>query len=192
MVNSVFLAAALGAGLDMAILNPLSARYRDTVNTFRVLNGQDAGARAFLENYAHKPDPYDGDVAQTESPTATSPTVSGTAQDARCPIAISEEFAADADGVRSMVDLVLAGRKAPMVPATESLLACHDPIAIINDVFVPVLDVVGARYESGAFSYPQPTASAEAVKAGFDVIRERTRQQADAECEGASEGPATP
>lgn len=188
LVNSVFLAAALGAGLDMAILNPLSARYRDTVNTFRVLNGQDAGARAFLAEYARKPDPYDGAVAQAESPTATSPTVSGTAQDAPCPITVSEEFAADADAVRSMVELVLAGRKAPMVAATESLLARHDPIAIINDVFVPVLDVVGARYESGAFFLPQLMASAEAVKAGFDVIRERSRQQADAECEGAIEG----
>ena len=31
LVNSTFLAAAFGAGLDMPILNPLNARYRDTV-----------------------------------------------------------------------------------------------------------------------------------------------------------------
>lgn len=39
LVNSTFLAAAFGAGLDMPILNPLNARYRDTVATFRILNG---------------------------------------------------------------------------------------------------------------------------------------------------------
>ncbi len=63
LVNSVFLAAAFGAGLDMPILNPLSARYGDTVNAFRVLNGQDGGAVRFLEDYAHAADPYDGPAA---------------------------------------------------------------------------------------------------------------------------------
>ena len=53
LVNSTFLAAAFGAGLDMPILNPLNVRYRDTVATFRILNGQDTGCRAFLEAYAN-------------------------------------------------------------------------------------------------------------------------------------------
>ena len=59
LVNSTFLAAAFGAGLDMPILNPLNARYRDTVATFRILNGQDTGCRAFLEAYANASDPYE-------------------------------------------------------------------------------------------------------------------------------------
>ena len=189
LVNSVFLAAALGAGLDMPILNPLSPRYRDTVNTFRVLNGQDDGARAFLEAYAGASDPYDGPAsaggaasatahagagASSATATATAATPEAAARNEQCPIAVPETFAADADAVHAMVDLVLSGRSAPMAAATESLLERHDPIAIINDIFVPVLDVVGARYESGAFFLPQLMASAEAVKAGFDVIRERT------------------
>ena len=58
LVNATFLAAAFGAGLDLPILNPLSARYRDTVAAFKVLNGQDAGARAFIEGYAGALDPY--------------------------------------------------------------------------------------------------------------------------------------
>ena len=186
MVNSVFLAAALGAGLDMPILNPLSPRYRDTVNTFRVLNGQDSGARAFLEVYAQASDPYDGPAgdgpanaaattgagASLSAATAAAPEAAAPSE--QCPIAIPESFSADADAVHAMVDLVLSGRSTPMAAATESLLKRHDPIAIINDIFVPVLDVVGARYESGAFFLPQLMASAEAVKAGFDVIRERT------------------
>lgn len=191
LVNSVFLAAALGAGLDMAILNPLSARYRDTVNTFRVLNGQDDGARKFLEDYANARDPYDGPTAaptagEASAADALAASTGVDAQDAPCPITIPEAFAADAEAVQSMVDLVLAGRKAPMADATESLLERHDPIAIINDIFVPVLDVVGARYESGAFFLPQLMASAEAVKAGFDVIRERNSQQTNASSIGGN------
>lgn len=59
MVNATFLAAAFGCGLDMPILNPKAKRYVDTVNTFRVLNCQDAGAVEFIERYAGGNDPYD-------------------------------------------------------------------------------------------------------------------------------------
>ncbi len=160
LVNSVFLAAAFGAGLDMPILNPLSARYTDTVNAFRVLNGQDGGAVRFLEDYAHAVDPYDGPAAAAEE----------------CPVPVTDAFAEDAEAVRSMVSYVLQGRDAPMAAATADLLGRHDGIAIINDVFVPVLDEVGRRYDSGAFFLPQLMAAAEAVKAGFDVIRAQTAE----------------
>ena len=63
---------------------------------------------------------------------------------------------------------MLEGRKAPVVTATERLLETHDGLAVINDVFVPVLDVVGQKYEEGAFFLP---AQLEAVKAGFDLRR---------------------
>lgn len=53
LVNSTFLACAFGAGLDMPILNPLSQRYMDVVNTFRVLNAEDEGAKKFIEKYAN-------------------------------------------------------------------------------------------------------------------------------------------
>ena len=49
LVNATFLAAAFGAGLDMPILNPLSQRYMDAVNSFRVLDAEDAQAAAFIE-----------------------------------------------------------------------------------------------------------------------------------------------
>ena len=67
------------------------------------------------------------------------------------------------------------GASAPVAVATERLLETHDGLAVINDVFVPVLDVVGQKYDEGAFFLPQLMASAEAVKAGFDLIRDRAR-----------------
>ena len=176
LVNSVFLAAAFGAGLDMPILNPLSARYGDTVNAFRVLNGQDGGAVRFLEDYAHAADPYDGPAAAaSEGALAPGPTGSAAAAE-ECPVPVTDAFAEDAEAVRSMVSYVLQGRDAPMAAATADLLGRHDGIAIINDVFVPVLDEVGRRYDAGAFFLPQLMAAAEAVKAGFDVIRAQTAE----------------
>lgn len=191
LVNSTFLAAAFGAGLDMPILNPLNARYRDTVATFRILNGQDTGCRAFLEAYANTADPYEvaanpaasSAVASREGGASTAPTEgipSG------CPIPVTGAFADAVETVAHLAECVLEGRSAPVAVATERLLETHDGLAVINDVFVPVLDVVGQKYDEGTFFLPQLMASAEAVKAGFDLIRDRARAA------GASAAEATP
>ena len=203
LVNSTFLAAAFGAGLDMPILNPLNARYRDTVATFRILNGQDTGCRAFLEAYANASDPYEvaagstpvggdlgrpsaADAATTrEGGASTAPTegmrngVAATGSSPSvpkgCPIPIAEAFTDAAETVSHLAECVLEGRKAPVAAATTELLETYDGLAIINDIFVPILDVVGQKYDEGAFFLPQLMASAEAVKAGFDLIRDRAR-----------------
>ena len=203
LVNSTFLAAAFGAGLDMPILNPLNARYRDTVATFRILNGQDTGCRAFLEAYANASDPYEvaagstpvggdfgrpsaaGAAAPREGGASTAPTegmrngVAATGSSPSvpkgCPIPITEAFTDAAETVSHLAECVLEGRKAPVAAATTELLETYDGLAIINDIFVPILDVVGQKYDEGTFFLPQLMASAEAVKAGFDLIRDRAR-----------------
>lgn len=211
LINATFLAAAFGAGLDMPILNPLAARYRDAVATFRVLNGQDEGAVRFLEDYATAVDPYavpSGAAAGVGAAAGAGGSGAGVAAGAgvpvggagaggtlaggapgasACPIPITDAFADAADQVRDIASLVLSGRAAPMAQATERLLESHDSLAVINEVFVPVLDVVGVKYDKGEFFLPQLMAAAEAVKAGFDVVRERTQGGSSA-CGAAAAG----
>ena len=55
LLNRTFLACALGAGLDLPILNPTSRAYMDTVDAFRVLRGEDKQARAFIAQHADAP-----------------------------------------------------------------------------------------------------------------------------------------
>ena len=55
-LNATFLASAFGAGLDAPILNPLSARYREVVDTYRVLSGEDREAKRYIERYAELSD----------------------------------------------------------------------------------------------------------------------------------------
>lgn len=218
LINATFLAAAFGAGLDMPIMNPLAARYRDTVAAFRILNGQDAGAVKFLEEYAQAPDPYavasggavaaaagavasagaasgtgstgagvspcavgvasSNALAGSSSAASAAPEASAVAGSNSCPIPIPDAFSDCPDEVRNAVSLVLSGRAKPMGPATERLLADHAPLDVIDGVFIPVLDVVGAKYDKGEFFLPQLMAAAEAVKAGFDVVRERVASDA--------------
>ena len=199
LMNATFLAAALGAGLDLPILNPLSDRYRDTLTAWQVLNGSDRGAAAYVERYADAPDPYApqragtgamgnaqagaaGDpstpalraYAQDDNKAALPASAASGASGASAPadaIPILPALADAADEVRAMERLILTGRKGPMAAATERLLEGHDALAVIDGVFIPALDAVGARFERGAFFLPQLMASAEAVKAGFDVVR---------------------
>lgn len=176
LVNATFLAAAFGSGLDMPILNPLSERYMDVVNSFRVLDAEDMQASAFIEEYATKPDPYrikagsdtrnaaaagpsGSDPAPTTAPSATEPPSSRGKANLADPIEAIEYF-------------IMTGRKEKMGEATLNLLAERDPMTIINDIFIPILDLVGAKFERGEFFLPQMMASAEAVKAGFDTIRD--------------------
>jgi 5-methyltetrahydrofolate--homocysteine methyltransferase len=52
LVNSTFLAAAFGAGLDMPILNPLSESYMKVVAAYKVLNNEDKGAEIFIKEHS--------------------------------------------------------------------------------------------------------------------------------------------
>lgn len=170
LVNATFLAAAFGAGLDMPILNPLSRRYMDTVAAYRVLNAQDEGAAGFIDEYADRSDPYKAGPA---APGAASPAARSQAAEADM----------DATPEGRARHAILTGRKADVPAITEELLRDRAPLEVVNGVFIPALDEVGAKFESGAFFLPQLMASAEAVKAGFDVVKQAVSA-------GAKEGAA--
>ena len=165
IVNGTFLAAAFAAGLDLPILNPLAERYREVVDTWRVLCGQDAGSANYIAGYANRVVPAAG---ATPSPSATQAADAGAAE------------AADGETRSELYRLVVAGNKGPVPAAVESLLAETDAMEVINGHLIPALDDVGERFERGTFFLPQLMASAEAAKAGFDVIR--------AHSDGADEG----
>lgn len=179
LVNATFLAAAFGAGLDFPILNPLSARYRDTVAAFKVLNGQDRGAAAFIEACATAPDPYAAPVAGASGRSA-SPGTAPRDVPVTDAVSVPPTFADAADGVRALVHLIFAGRKGAVPDATARLLEGHGALDLVNGVFIPALDAVGEKFERGEFFLPQLMASAEAVKAGFDVVKERVGNPAEA------------
>ncbi len=175
LLNATFLAAAFGAGLDMPILNPLSPRYRDAVVAFKVLNGQDVGSKTYLTyQSAISESPVSAVVDSVISPHGQTPVCAGV-------IPISSALASVADEVRVMEQLILTGRKGGMPAATEALLVSVDALELIDGVFIPALDAVGTKFEHGEFFLPQLMASAEAVKAGFDVVRAHVGEAAAAE-----------
>ena len=54
IINETFLALALGAGLDLPIMNPNREGMMNVINSFKVLNNNDRGAKRYIENYGDK------------------------------------------------------------------------------------------------------------------------------------------
>ena len=182
LLNATFLAAALGAGLDAPIINPGSERYMDVIRSFRVLNAEDEGSSAYIERYAGQTDPYRvaADVAAGKLVASDNP--AGAAAKTPTQADTPAAGAAGADG--SPVDtadqheairhLVVTGRRGETARACEELLATVEPLELIDGYLIPALDEVGALFDRGKLFLPQLMASAEAARAGFDVIRARS------------------
>lgn len=54
MINKVFLAMALQAGLDLPIVNPKDEEIMETIAVFNVLNNEDVSARKFIARYGER------------------------------------------------------------------------------------------------------------------------------------------
>ncbi|MGN0261373.1 MAG: homocysteine S-methyltransferase family protein [Eggerthellaceae bacterium] len=170
LLNSTFLASAIGAGLDLPIINPKSERYRDVIAASRVLNGQDEGSVGFIAGYAQWEDPYKAPVLAAAAPVSQEAGAEDDGEDDDCDLPESVSRVPE-DGAQ-VRHLVLTGRKAQMEGETRRLLESHEPLDLINGYFIPILDEVGELFESGEFFLPQLMASAEAVKVGFDIVKE--------------------
>ncbi|GAA0181368.1 homocysteine S-methyltransferase family protein [Clostridium sediminicola] len=138
LLNSTFLAAAFGAGLDAPILNPMSKEIMNTVNAFKVLYNEDKDAKRFIENY--------GDTKANRE----------------------EKVKVNKD----LKDIIIEGRKEEAALITKELLKEKNPMEIINEYFVPALDVVGEKFDKGKIFLPQLLKSAETVKSAFKIIKE--------------------
>ena len=138
VLNSVFLAAGFGAGLDTAIINPMSEEVMQVVRAYKVLNNQDRDAIEYIEAFS---------AVSTDQPQAS---------------AVEKD----------LKDLIIEGRKEEARQKTIELLQTQAPLDVIDQHFIPALDIVGDRYEKGTIFLPQLIQSAEAVKGGFTVIKD--------------------
>jgi len=138
LMNAVFLAAALGAGLDAAILNPVAVKYREVLDTYRVLSGEDKNGEYFIARYSRE-----------------------------------KETAPKSDiAVAALSDIIIQGRADESAAAVKKLLKTTEPMNIIDNEFIPALNIVGKRFAAGEIFLPQLMQSAQAVQNGFAVIKD--------------------
>jgi len=143
-LNATFLTLALSAGLDMAIMNPFSEPVMKSFHAFNALDGRDTDFGEY--------------------------------------IAFATRKTADAEQVVSVRNDEKTGLKTAIVKgfkdeATKSAARLSEeksPLDIINGEIIPALDVVGKGYEEKTVYLPQLLMSAEAAKAAFEVIKEKS------------------
>ena len=151
LVTQNFLVQALGAGLTLPILNPNQKEMMDAVAAFRVLSGEDAGCRAYVERFANG-------VAAVPS--------AGPGPSAVTPSAVTPSAAAP-----SLEDAIARGLGAEAAKLARGLLERETALSLVEGRLIPALDRVGERYEQGKVFLPQLLGAAQAAQAVFEVIR---------------------
>jgi len=156
LVNTMFLGAALHAGLDACIINPLSLQMMAAYRSYRALAGWDENCLEYIDVYSKLP-------AATGTPAAAvAPQAAALPQAAGTP-------AAAPDDLRTLIEGGLRDRSRS---AAERLLETMTPVEIIDGYIVPALDTVGRDFEAGRKFLPQLLLSADTVSKAFDAIRE--------------------
>ena len=144
IVTQTFLAAALQAGLNFAIINPSLAPLMDTIRAFNVLAGYDEGSRTYIEHYA-----------QAASSTPVS------------------RPSASASKAPSLEEAIYKGLEQEAASACKALLAQGvQELEITSNYLIPALDRTGTDYEKGILYLPSLLQAASAAQAVFEVIRQ--------------------
>ena len=142
-VNSTFLALALGAGLNAAIINPKAEGMMDVYYSFCALQNQDPMCKRYIA-YA----------AQTDAPKPEAAAVSTKSLE------------------EQLKDAVIKGLKDNAAQITKALLQEQNSLSVIDGCIIPALDFVGVGFEKKTMFLPQLLMSAESAKASFDVIKQ--------------------
>ena len=69
---------------------------------------------------------------------------------------------------------IIKGLKDQAAKSAKKLLEDKEPLALINEEIIPALDEVGKGYEEKTVYLPQLLMSAEAAKAAFEIIKEKS------------------
>ena len=163
LLNATFTTAAMTAGLDAAIINPASFEMMSVIDAYRVISAMDKDSTAYIAKYAD----FTPNNPKMDTGTGT----------VSIPVSIQGALAqAGTVSIRalSLKDMIIQGRAEQAREAVLQLLTEKPALEIIDEEFIPALNAVGARFEKKELFLPQLMQSAEAVKAGFEIIKANT------------------
>ncbi|WP_302199790.1 homocysteine S-methyltransferase family protein [uncultured Gemmiger sp.] len=153
-LNTTFLAMAMAAGLDLAIMNPNTPEMMAAVRSYRVLTAQDKQSADYVAAYA--------DVQiQSQQISKNTPENGKTLS--------ATEY--------TLFEAVRRGLKDEARTAAEASLASREPLDVVNTSLIPALDVVGDGFEKGTIFLPQLLQAATAAQAAFEAVKAKIAAQ---------------
>ena len=167
-LNTTFLAMAMYAGLDLAIMNPSSEEMMAAVYAYNVLTNRDRQSSEYIARYANHV-PASTALAQAAKAAVTAETPDESAKG---------EYAA-------LMKAVEQGLKGEAAARTHEFLKEKEPLELVDAALIPALDIVGAKYEKGTLFLPQLLQAASAAQSAFEEIKTAIAQKGGA---GASKG----
>lgn len=147
LLNATFTTTAMMAGLDAMIINPASEEMMGAISAFRVISGIDKDSKDYINRYKN----------YTAS-ELTSKKI---------------QSAQEVQSNLTLKDMIVQGRCEQVRAQVEIELQTRGAIEVIDEEFIPTLNIVGERFEKKELFLPQLLQSAEAVKAGFDLIKSK-------------------
>jgi 5-methyltetrahydrofolate--homocysteine methyltransferase len=176
-INSAFLSHALAYGLTSAILNPLNYEVTAAVDSYRVLYNKDKNAEKYIAKYKNaKPSSIMTKVIQNGAKNGGIDTISNVISDGK---AADIANAINSDGKSPIIEAIIRGRREETRTLSNERLRVEDGLTLINKYLIPALDEVGALYESGRIFLPELLMSANAAKAAFDAVKEKSPKAAE-------------
>ncbi len=155
LVNTTFLAMAMGAGLCSCIANPSSGRLREAKAAGDVLMAHDRDAASFVNGYAAWT-PGDGGAAEASAFARVS--------------------------ARTLEEAVILGDRESVVGLVEKELeAGADPFELVRGRLIPAITEVGSKYERREYFLPQLLRSAETMQTAFARLKPLLEREAQAE-----------
>lgn len=148
-INSAFFVAALYAGLNMAIINPMSVSMMGAYRAFEVLYKKDELCADYIAFATALPE------ENSALPTTR--------------VKENGEIGADL----TLKGAIERGLKEKSAELARAALLSKEPMEIINSEIIPALDAVGKKFESGAVFLPSLLTSAEAALLAFSTVREK-------------------
>ncbi len=158
MVNTAFLTMAIQSGLTMAIANPsqdllVAAAFASDL----LLNKENSDLR-YIEKMQQV----------SFSTTASEKKEKGSDSEQK-------------EGVTTLYEMVLKGKKNLIVEETKKLLAEGElPNDLLQKSLIPAINEVGDLFDKGAYFLPQLISSAEAMKNSIEIIQPLLREESDA------------
>lgn len=158
MVNTAFLTMAIQSGLTMAIANPsqdllVAAAFASDL----LLNKENSDLR-YIEKMQQV----------SFSTTASEKKEKGSDSEQK-------------EGVTTLYEMVLKGKKNLIVEETKKLLAEGElPNDLLQKSLIPAINEVGDLFDKGVYFLPQLISSAEAMKNSIEIIQPLLREESDA------------
>ena len=145
IINANFLAMAIEAGLDAAIINPHSSQMMDAFHAAIVLTGHDLRAERYIRRYS-KQQAVGSKQSEAKKEAKTI--------DKKLKQAIID---GDEEGIVALVE--------------EALRQEWDPLKISNEGLIPGLEEVGRLFNKNIYFLPQVMLSADTMKRAFDRLK---------------------